>query len=62
MFNFDGHVITLTVVVKLLLLVIIVNYLPFVINKTAKGGTFNTLFLITWSLSVAAFVTLQWLV
>ena len=62
MFNFDGHGITLTIFIKFLSLVIFVSYLPFVINKTIKGGTCNTLVLITWSSAVAAFITLQWLV
>lgn len=61
MFSLDGHIVTLTIILKLLSLAISVGYFPFVVNKTTKGGTFNTFVLVTWSLSVAVFVTLQWL-
>jgi hypothetical protein len=62
MFTIGILVITEIILIKMVCLFIIFNYLPFVIFKTIRGGTFNTFYLCSWSLSVATFVTVQWLV
>ena len=62
MFTIGTLVITEIILIKMLCLAIIVNYLPLVVFRTIRGGRYNIFALGLWSIAVAIFVTIQWLV